>query len=235
MELILADMESLERQIQKLEKKARSNDKIAKAQFDLATRIQKHLEEEKPARALELNDEEKLMVKEFNLITIKPVLYVMNVDEAAASTGNDKTEQVKKLAESEGAQSVMLCGRIEDELATLDAAEQKEYLESLGLEEPGLNRMIRASYALLDLITFFTAGEQEVRAWTVRKGSSAPQAAGEIHSDIEKGFIRAEVTAYADFLSCGSLNAAKDAGKMRLEGKDYIVQDGDICYFRFNV
>jgi hypothetical protein len=169
------------------------------------------------------------------MITARPALYVTNVDEDSVADGNEYTRVVEELAAREKAPVVRICGRIEEEIATLEEAEQSEYLASMGLNEPGLNRMIRESYRLLNLITFFTAGEQEVRAWTVRSGSYAPKAASEIHSDIERGFIRAEVTAYDDFIAAGSLNAAKEAGKMRLEGKEYVVQDGDIIYFRFNV
>lgn len=235
LELILADMESLEKQVVKLEKKAKSGDKDSKVRFDLGSKILAHLGEEKPARAIELDDDEEKLCREFQLITRKPILYVTNVNEDALESGNEYTRMVEELAKKEGASVVRLCGKIEEELSSLPDEEQIEYLTSLGMDEPGLNRMIRASYELLDLITYFTAGVQEVRAWTVKKGSPAPIAAGVIHSDIERGFIRAEVTAFEDVIAYGSLNSAKDAGKMRLEGKEYIVQDGDVIYFRFNV
>lgn len=235
LELILADMESLEKQVERLEKKAKSGDKDSKVRVELGKRILDHLGEEKPVRTMDLTSEELNLLKEFHLITQKPVMYVTNVDEDSVIEGNSYTKEVEAIAAEENAPVVRLCGKIEDELATLDEEEQMEYLQSLGLEEPGLHRMIRASYSLLNLITFFTAGEVEVRAWTVTKGSLAPQAAGAIHSDIEKGFIRAEVTSYDDVVAAGSMNAAKEAGKMRLEGKEYVVQDGDVVYFRFNV
>ena len=236
LELILADMESLEKQAQKLEKKARGQDKEAAALLDVAKKIQATLEAEKPARLCELSDDERALARaNFGLLTLRPALYVLNVNEEDITDGNEYTKAAEAAAREEGAEVVRVCGNIEEEIAALDAEEQKEYLESMGLEEPGLHRLIRAAYKLLDLITFFTAGEQEVRAWEIRRGTLAPQAAGTIHTDMEKGFIRAEVTAYADIDSAGSVNAAKDAGKMRLEGKEYEFQDGDVAYFRFNV
>lgn len=235
LELILADMESLEKQAEKLEKKSRGQDKEAKVRFEIAQKILAHLSEEKPARSADLTEDEAKIAREFYLLTARPVLYVTNVDEDSIADGNQYTKLVEEKAKEDGAEVVRLCGKIEEELAALSEEEQKEYLATLGLSEPGLNRMIVASYALLGLITYFTAGEQEVRAWTVRKGSNAQEAAGEIHTDISRGFIRAEVTAYGDIDQYGSQNAAKEAGKMRLEGKEYIVQDGDVCYFRFNV
>ncbi len=237
LELILADMDSLERQLEKLVKKARSGDKESKQQVEVGEKLKARLEDEKPIRGLDLDDEERAITHRFQLVTARPMLYVTNVDEDAVEGGNDLTKEVEQYANDVegGVPVVRICGRIEEEIATLDEAEQIEYLETIGLAEPGLNRMIRESYNLLDLITFFTAGEQEARAWTVRRGTPAPRAASEIHTDIERGFIRAEVTSYEDFLAAGSMNAAKDAGKMRLEGKEYIVQDGDIMYFRFNV
>ncbi len=235
LELILADMDSLSKQLSRLEKKAKSNDKVSKQLFEIGERLMKHLEEEKPLRTLKLTSDEFSISREFQMLTQKPVLYVMNVDEASAKAGNRMTKEVEEIAKAEHASTVTVCGRIEEEIAALSLDEQSEYLKSIGLDEPGLNRMIHVAFYLLNLITFFTAGEEEVRAWTVHKGSFAPQAAGAIHSDIERGFIRAEVTAYEDFLSAGSMNAAKEAGKMRLEGKEYIIADGDIVYFRFNV
>lgn len=235
LELILADMESLEKQLDKIEKKARSGDKESKAQMEVGTRLQERLGQEMPIRGLDLDADEQEIVARFQMITARPALYVTNVDEDSVADGNEFTLAVEEHAAKEGAPVVRICGRIEEEIATLEPAEQAEYLETMGLKEPGLNRMILESYRLLDLITFFTAGEQEVRAWTVQSGSFAPKAASEIHTDIERGFIRAEVTAYAEFIAAGSMNAAKEAGKMRLEGKEYVVLDGDIVYFRFNV
>ena len=235
MELILADMDSLEKQLHSLDKKGRSGDKQAKAQHEIGARILKHLEEEKPLRTMEMSEDERPLAALFHLITEKPVLYVANVSENDAASGNEFSRKVEDYAKKEGAPLVLICGSIEEETAVLDEKERNEFLQSIGLEETGLNRMIRASYALLDLITFFTAGEVEVRAWTVKKNSTAPEAAGVIHSDMERGFIRAEVTAYEDVISFGSLTRAREAGKMRLEGKEYIIKDGDVCYFRFNV
>ena len=235
LELILADMETIEKLMQKHEKKAKSGDKDAAKRYDFAKKVMAVLEDEKPARSLSYTEEEELLLKEIALLTARPVLYVLNVDEESLSKGNAFTEQVIAHAKKEGSGYVMLCGRIEEELASLPPEEQKEYLESLGVEESGLHRMIREAYSLLGYITFFTAGEAEVRAWTIRRGTNAQDAAGEIHSDISRGFIRAEVTSYADFDKYGTMNAAKEAGRLRLEGKEYTVQDGDICYFRFNV
>jgi len=235
LELILADLDSLEKQIVKIEKKAKSGDKVEKARFDLAVRIREHLNEEKPVRTIALSPDERLISAAFALITARPMLYVMNMDENSANAGNEYTKQVEEIAALEGAPTVRLCGKTEEEIAALSGEEQTEYLASIGLSESGLARMIRAGYSLLHLITFFTAGEVEVRAWTVAKGSSAPEAAGVIHSDIQRGFIRAEVMSCDDIFRLGSTQAVKDAGKMRLEGKDYIIQDGDVCYFRFNV
>lgn len=235
LELILADMETMEKVMQKHEKKARSGDKEAAKRVEFAKKVMSVLENEKPARSLSYTADEELLLKEMSLLTARPVLYVLNVDEESLAMGNRFTEQVIEHAKKEGSGYVMLCGRIEEELVSLPAEEQKEYLQSLGVAESGLNRMIREAYSLLGYITFFTAGEVEVRAWTIRRGTNAQDAAGEIHSDISRGFIRAEVTSYADFEAYGSMNAAKEAGRLRLEGKEYIVQDGDICYFRFNV
>jgi ribosome-binding ATPase len=235
LELILADLESVEKQIERLAKKARGTDKEAKETLEVAEQIKAKLENEEPARALGLSGDALAIANRLQMVTLRPALYVTNVDEASAAGGNDFTRQVEEFAAKENAPTVRICGRIEEEVSVLDEAEAREYLSGLGLDEPGLNKMIRTSYSLLDLITYFTAGEEEVRAWTVQRGSTAPEAAAEIHSDIQRGFIRAEVTAYADFLAAGSLSAARDAGKMRLEGKEYVVQDGDIVYFRFNV
>lgn len=238
LELILADLDSLERQLDKLVKKTRGQGaeaKEAQALHDVGLQIKACLEDERPARSLGLSGDELELARRFQMLTLRPALYVANVDEDSVAQGNAFTRQVEEFAAGENAEVVRICGKIEEEVAALEGEEALEYLQSMGLEEPGLNRVIRNAYRLLDLITFFTAGEQEVRAWTVRRGAFAPEAAGEIHTDIQRGFIRAEVTSYSDFQACGSMTAAKDAGKMRLEGKEYAVQDGDIVYFRFNV
>jgi ribosome-binding ATPase len=235
MELILADMESLEKQVLRIEKKAKSGDKESKIQLETGKRLLEHLSLEKPARTLELDEESRKTAEMFHLITLKPVMYVANVDEEHLTKDNEHIKAVQDFAAKEGAPLVRLCGKVEEEMTSLSDEEAAEFLESLGLKESGLNKMIQASYSLLNLITFFTAGVQEVRAWTVTKNSTAPQAAGAIHSDMEKGFIRAEVTAFDDVVKYGNMNAAKEAGRMRLEGKEYIVQDGDVMYFRFNV
>ncbi len=236
LELILADLESLEKQMQKLEKKAKGNDKEAKKRWELAGKILQELSKEKKAREIlnELSDEEKKLVKEFHLITLKPEIYILNVDEDSLINGNELTQKVIEKANKENTEYIILCGKLEEELSTLSREEHKEYLESMGIKQSGLEKMILASYRILELITFFTAGEKEVRAWTIKNGTNAKDAAGEIHSDISKGFIKAEVISYEDFEKYGSLQKAKEAGKLRLEGKEYIIKDGDICYFRFN-
>ncbi len=231
-ELMLADLESLEKRIPGLEKKARINDKEAKLQLDLVERAKIVLEEGRPVRTMEVAEDERRTLKMLNLLTAKPVLYVANVDEESAGTGNAQSARVAERAEAEGAQCVAISAKIEAELSTLPSDERTEFLEELGLEEPGLDRLIRAGYDLLHLITFFTVGPKEARAWTIRSGTKAPQAAGEIHTDFEKGFIRAETIAYADYDTLKTEAAAKEAGKMRLEGKDYVVSDGDVLHFR---
>ncbi len=232
-ELMLADLESLERRVIPIEKKAKSGEKEAKEQYALMMKAVTLLRAGKPARLAELTPEEREPFRQLGLMTEKPVLYVCNVDEGSAANGNEFSKCVEEKAKREGAGCVVISARIEEEVAQL-AAERAEFLSSLGLEEPGLNRLIRAGYDLLGLITFFTAGPKEARAWTVTKGSRAPQAAGVIHTDFEKGFIRAETIAYQDYVALGGEAGARDAGKMRLEGKDYIVQDGDVMHFRFN-
>lgn len=235
-ELMLADLESLEKQIVNTEKKARGQDKEAKAALDVMLRVRTVLEAGKPARVVELAEDERKAFKMLQLLTSKPVLYVCNVKEEHAAEGNAYTNQVAEKAKAEGAQHVIICAAIEAEISQLESGEeQKEFLESIGLDEPGLNKIIRSGYQLLDLMTFFTVGPKEARAWTVKKGSKAPQAAGVIHTDFEKGFIRAETIAYEDFVKAGGEQAAKEAGKMRSEGKEYLSQDGDIYLFRFNV
>jgi len=234
-ELLLADLESLDRRIKAAEKKARGNDKEAKAQLALMERAGALLAAGKPARALAVAAEERPMFHELQLLSAKPVLYVANVEEASAATGNELSARVAQYAKERGASSVVISAAIESELAQLADADKKEYLASLGLDQPGLARVIRAGYRLLDLITFLTVGPKESHAWTVAQGTKAPQAAGAIHTDFEKGFIRAETISYDDFVACGGEQGAKEAGKMRLEGADYVVADGDILHFRFNL
>ncbi len=234
-ELLLADIDSLSRQKDGLVKRVRAQDKEAKRRLELIEHILPPMEDGRPARRLPLEPEQKALLADLTLLTAKPLLYVLNVDEAAAATGNDWSARAAAMAAGEGAGSVVVSAAIEAELAGLPAEERAEYLASLGLEEPGLNRVIREGYALLDLITFFTVGPKEARAWTVEKGATAPQAAGVIHTDFERGFIAAEVIAYDDFVALGSEQAVKEAGRMRLEGRDYVIKDGDVCHFRFNV
>jgi hypothetical protein len=232
-ELMLADLDSLERRIVPVEKKARAGEKEAKEQIALMSKALGLLRAGRPARAAELTPEEAEPYRQLALITQKPVLYVCNVDEVSAATGNAYSATIEEKAKREGAGCVAISARIEEEVAQLDAPERGGFLAHLGLEEPGLNRLIRAGYALLGLITFFTAGPKETRAWTVTNGSRAPQAAGAIHTDFEKGFIRAETIAYPDYVALNGEAGARDAGRMRLEGKDYIVRDGDVMHFRF--
>ena len=234
-ELMLADLESLERRIVPLEKRAKTGDKEAAFLYGLMMKAVVLLREGRPARQAELTPEEREPYRQLQLLTEKPVLYVANVDEASAATGNAHSARVEAMAKSQGALAVAISARIEEELVQLPPAEREEYLTSLGLAEPGLNRLIHAGYALLGLITFFTAGPKEAKAWTVVKGSRAPQAARVIHSDFEKGFIRAETIAYEDYVAHGGEAGARDAGKFRLEGKEYVVKDGDVMHFRFNV
>jgi hypothetical protein len=236
-ELMLADLESAGKQLENLKKKARSNDKELMAQAAHMERIKLALDEGNPVRSVESQDEDELKwLKGSQFITAKPVLYVCNVSEEDAADGNDYSKMVHELAAKQGAQAVNICASIESEIAQLDTIEEKtEFLETMGLEEPGLNRIIRAGYKLLSLQNYFTAGPKEARAWTIPIGAKAPQAAGVIHSDFEKGFIRAETVSYEDFIAFNGEQGAKDKGKMRQEGKEYIVVDGDIILFRFNV
>jgi hypothetical protein len=233
-ELALADMESVEKSIQRTSKVAKSGDKDAKAKLAVLEKVKAQLDEGKPVRALQLEKEEKVQVRDLFLLTIKPTMYIANVDEGGFEN-NPQLDAVRKLAEQEGAPVVPVCAAIEAEMVELDDDEKQEFLSEMGLDEPGLNRVIRAGYTLLGLQTYFTAGEKEVRAWTVKIGATAPQAAGVIHTDFEKGFIRAEVTSYDDFIQYNGESGAKEAGKLRLEGKEYIVKDGDVMHFRFNV
>ncbi|MBS4084712.1 MAG: redox-regulated ATPase YchF [Rhizobiales bacterium] len=232
-ELMLADLDSLEKRVDNLTKKARGQDKEAIAQLDLVKRAIAVLSNGKPARTVERKDEEEEAFKALQLITAKPVLYACNVEESAAATGNELSQKVEAKAKSENAVTVAISAKIESEIAMLPIAERKDFLDAAGLTEPGLDRLIRKGYELLGLITYFTAGPKEARAWTIVKGMKAPQAAGVIHTDFEKGFIRAETIAYADYVACKGEAGARDAGKLRLEGKDYVVQDGDVMHFRF--
>ncbi|MFY0615088.1 MAG: redox-regulated ATPase YchF [Hyphomicrobiaceae bacterium] len=233
-ELMLADLESLERRRTNLEKRAKGQDKEAKAQIVLIDRALELLREGKPARLVEVDTADQQMWQMLQLLTAKPVLYVCNVDEGSASGGNAFSAKVLERAEAEGAVAVVISAKIEAELAGLDHDERTEYLADLGLEEPGLNRLIRAGYSLLDLLTYFTVGPKEARAWTIPDGTKAPKAAGVIHTDFEKGFIRAETITYDDYVTLGGETPCKEAGKMRLEGKEYLVKDGDVMHFRFN-
>lgn len=235
-ELMLADMESVERQINTLSKKAKSGEKEAKALLALLEKIKAALDAGRPARTVAVEDDERKTFRMLSLMSAKPVLYVLNVAEEDAATGNDLTRKAEEMARAQGAESVIISAAIESEIAQLGSEEEKkEFLSTLGLEEPGLNKIITAGYNLLGLQTYFTVGPKETRAWTIRKQAKAPEAAGAIHSDFERGFIRAEVIGYSDFVTLGGEQKAKDAGKMRQEGKDYVVQDGDIILFRFNV
>lgn len=237
LELILADMESVEKRISRVEKLAKQKDKEAAIEFPILTRLREAFEAEQPARAIEFTEEEIKVVKHLHLLTIKPMLYVANVGEEdlANPSGNKYVQQVREFAEKDNAEVIVISARIEEEIAELEGEEKEMFLEELGIEESGLDQLIRKAYSLLGLATYFTAGVQEVRAWTFRRGMKAPQCAGVIHSDFERGFIRAETVHYDDLLAAGSMNAAKEAGKVRLEGKEYEVKDGDIIHFRFNV
>ena len=234
-ELMLADLASLERRVAQLRKRAQGGDKEARAEVVLMDAALAVLNEGKPARMAEIPAGEEKAFAELNLLTAKPVLYVANVEEASAATGNSLSKRVEEMAAAEGAASVVISAAIESEIAQLPDSEQRDFLDSLGLEEPGLDRLIRAGYALLGLITYFTAGPKEVRAWTIVAGTRAPQAAAVIHTDFEKGFIRAQTIGYDDFIALGGEQAAKDAGKSRDEGKEYVVRDGDLMHFKFNV
>ncbi len=233
-ELLLADMESIARQTERAGKLAKSNEKEAKAKFEFMQAMQAHVEGGSNARNFELGDQQRSWMKDLHLITAKPVLYIANVSEDGFEN-NPHLDAVSKFAASEGAEVVAVCASIEADIAELDAAEAAEFLQEMGLEEPGLDRVIHAGYKLLHLQTFFTAGPQEVRAWTIRVGDTAPRAAGKTHTDFEKGFIRAEVIGFDDFIAGNGEQGAKDAGKWRLEGKDYVMHEADVVHFRFNV
>src|SRR6201989_2439376 len=232
-ELMLADLDSLEKRVDNLAKKAKGNDKEAKEQLDLVNRALVLLRDGNPARCLDRKPEEERAFGMLGLLTSKPVLYVCNVEEGSARDGNSFSRQVFERAKKEGAVAVVISAKIESEIATLSREERTDFLDTLGLEEAGLDRLIRAGYQLLDLITYFTVGPKEARAWTIHRGTKAPGAAGVIHTDFEKGFIRAEPIAYADYAALNGEAGARDAGKLRLEGKDYVVADGDVMHFRF--
>jgi GTP-binding protein YchF len=236
LELQIKDLETLEKRIDKVARAAKAGDKDGKKALDVLGRVKSHLEEGKSIRSMDLTDEEAEIVAESQFLTAKPVLYLCNVDEAAAASGNAWVEEVKKVAATEGAKVLHLAVATEADINDLETYEDRlMFLQEIGLEEPGVNRVIRTAYELLNYQTYFTAGEKEVRAWTIEHGWTAPQAAGVIHTDFEKGFIRAEVIAYDDFVKFGSEAAVKEAGKLRVEGKEYLVQDGDVMHFRFNV
>ncbi|MDU9351888.1 redox-regulated ATPase YchF [Staphylococcus warneri] len=236
MELVLADLESVEKRLPKIEKMARQKDKTAEMELRILSKIKETLEEGKPVRSIEFNDEDQKWVNQAQLLTSKKMLFIANVGEdEIGDEENDKVKAIRDYAAQEDSEVIVISAKIEEEIATLDDEDKEMFLEDLGIEEPGLDRLIRTTYDLLGLSTYFTAGVQEVRAWTFVQGMTAPQCAGIIHTDFERGFIRAEVTSYSDYVEHGGENGAKEAGRQRLEGKDYIMQDGDIVHFRFNV
>lgn len=237
LELILADLESVDKRFSRVQKLAKTKDKEAVAELEVLEKLKDAFENEKPARSIEFTEEQQKIVKGLHLLTSKPVLYVANVseDDVLSPDDNPFVQKVKAFAAEENSEVIVVSAKIEEEIAELDGEEKAMFLEELGIQESGLDQLIRAAYSLLGLQTYFTAGEQEVRAWTFRKGTKAPQAAGIIHSDFEKGFIRAETVSYDDLVEAGSMAVAKERGKVRLEGKEYVVQDGDVIHFRFNV
>ncbi|KPV56898.1 MULTISPECIES: redox-regulated ATPase YchF [Paenibacillus] len=237
LELILADVDSVDKRIDRSRKNMKGGDKKYAQEVETLERIKEALYNDKPARSVELSDEEKLLIRDLHLLTMKPVLYAANVSESevADAEGNPYVQKVREYAAQEGAEVVPISAKVESEIAELEGEDKAMFLEELGLQESGLNRLIKAAYKLLGLYTYFTAGVQEVRAWTIRMGTKAPQAAAVIHTDFERGFIRAEVVGYEDLIGSGSMNAAKEKGQLRLEGKEYVVQDGDVMHFRFNV
>jgi GTP-binding protein YchF len=235
-ELMLKDLDTVEKRLDRVKRQAKSGNKEDIKQVEVAERIKAHLEEFKPARSLELDEAGQELLADMFLLTAKPILYVCNVDEESVQSGNEYTERFKQAVADEPAEVILISAGIEADIAELETKEERlEFLSDMGLDEPGVNRLIHASYKLLNLITYFTAGEKEVRAWTIQRGWKAPQAAGVIHTDFEKGFIRAEVIKYNDYVTLGSEQAVKEAGKMAVEGKEYIVTDGDVMHFRFNV
>jgi GTP-binding protein YchF len=233
-ELALADLESVEKQLEKAERNAKTNEKDAIALRDLLRKVRDHLAAGSPVRTMSLDDNERKQVHEFHLLTDKPVMYVANVDEDGFEH-NPYLDSVREFARQEGSEVVAICAALEAEIAQLDDADKGEFVEALGLDEPGLNRVIRCGYRLLDLQTFFTANENEAHAWTTKVGALAPQAAGEVHTDFERGFIRAEVISYEDYVAGNGEHGAKEAGRLRIEGKDYVVQEGDVMFIRSNV
>ncbi|MFD1179187.1 redox-regulated ATPase YchF [Paenibacillus puldeungensis] len=237
LELILADVESVEKRIERSRKNMKGGNKQYEQEVEVLERIKEALYNDQPARSVELSDEEKVIVRDLHLLTLKPVLYAANVSEDGVTDvdNNPFVQQVKEFAAAENAEVVPISAKVEAEIAELEGEDKAMFLEELGLQASGLDRLIQAAYRELGLYTYFTAGVQEVRAWTIRKGTKAPQAAGVIHSDFERGFIRAEVVSYDDLVAAGSMNAARERGQLRLEGKDYVVKDGDIMHFRFNV
>jgi GTP-binding protein YchF len=236
LELILKDLDTMDKRIEKLKKGTKGGDKQELKNLEFAQELRAHLEGEKPARSFTLDEAFEDLYKELYLLTAKPILYVCNVDESSVTSGNEMTEKFRALVADEDAEVLLVSAGIEADIAELETKEERmEFVEEMGLTEPGVNRVISASYKLLNLITYFTAGEKEVRAWTIQDGWKAPQAAGVIHTDFEKGFIRAEVIKYDDYIALGSEAAVKEAGKMGVEGKEYVVNDGDIMHFRFNV
>ncbi len=237
LELILADLETVDKRIVRVQKMAKQKDKEAVMEHEILLKLKEALENEQPARTVEFSDEQMKLVKQLHLLTTKPVLYVANVseDDIADPADNDYVQKVRAFAEEDNAEVIVVCAKIESEIAELDDEEKAMFLQELGIEESGLDQLIRATYSLLGLATYFTAGVQEVRAWTFREGMKAPQCAGVIHTDFEKGFIRAETVSYEDLVEAGTMGAAREAGKVRLEGKEYLVKDGDVIHFRFNV
>lgn len=237
LELIMSDIEILDRRIDKTRKSLKGGDKSFKAQLEFYERLRTFLEDGKCARAMDMSEDEREMLTDVSLLTLKPVIYAANVaeDDYSATEDNEYVKKIRELAASEKSEVMVISARIEEEISALDKEEKKVFLEELGAEESGLDKLVRASYKLLGLISYLTAGKPEVRAWTIAEGTKAPQAAGKIHTDFERGFIRAEVVAYDDLMRCGSMTAAKDAGLVRSEGKEYVVKDGDIILFRFNV
>lgn len=237
LELILADIESVEKKIDRSKKNMKGGNKTAAQEVEVLEKVKAVLYEDKPARSMELTDEERLIVRDLHLLTLKPVLYAANVaeDEIGDVANNAYVQKVREFAATENAEVVPISAKVEEEISELEGEDKQMFLEELGIEDSGLNLLIKAAYKLLGLYTYFTAGVQEVRAWTIRKGTKAPGAAGVIHTDFERGFIRAEVVSYDDLVAAGSMNGAKERGQLRLEGKEYVVNDGDVMHFRFNV
>ncbi|MFG6146783.1 redox-regulated ATPase YchF [Halobacillus sp. B23F22_1] len=236
LELILADLETVSKRIDRVAKMARQKDKDAVAEYAVLEKIKEALENETPARAVEFSDDQQKIVKGLHLLTSKPILYAANVsEEEIGAEDNERVKQIREFAANENAEVIVVCAKIEAEIAELDGEEKQEFLEDLGIAESGLDQLIKATYNLLGLATYFTAGEQEVRAWTFKEGMTAPQCAGIIHTDFERGFIRAETVSYSELVDAGSMAVAKERGRVRLEGKDYLVKDGDVIHFRFNV